>query len=117
MSKRDYLKIPDNRITRVNASIFELSSVLTKTSKMINDSQDLSKFIESNGVINDIVNPSEVATRLFKDGKYDAYMKRDNEVVKFSDLYVNPMHYNLLLNYFNKQHKTVQSYIINKYIK
>ena len=41
----------------------------------------------------------------------------DNETIKYSSLYVNPNHYDLLLNYFNKQHSTTKEYILSKLIK
>ena len=113
----DYLDIPDDRITRPIASIFEISHVLTNLAGAINDSPNLSNYVESNGIINDIINPAELATKLIKEGKYDAWIKRDNEKVKYSDLYINPIHYDLLLNYFNRQHKITDEYILSKLLK
>ena len=110
----DYINIPDDQITRPIASIFEVSHVLTNLATAINDSSNLSNYVNSNGVINDFINPAELATRLIKDNKYDAWVKRDNETVKYSSLYVNPNHYELLMNYFNKQHNTTNEYILSK---
>lgn len=110
----DYLHIPDTAITRPVASIFEVSHVLTDMAKIVNDSPSLANFVESNGVIDDIINPSEVATLLIKQHKYDAWIKRDTEKVKYSSLYVNPQHYNLLINYFNKQHKITDEYVVSQ---
>jgi len=117
MAQNDYIHISDSQVTRPIASIFEVSHVLTNLANAINDSPNLSNYVESNGVINDFINPAELATRLIKDKKYDAWVKRDNEVVKYSSLYVNPNHYDLLMNYFNKQHKTTKEYILNSLIK
>lgn len=113
----DYIKISDDQITRPTASIFEVSHVLTNLATAINDAPNLSNYVESNGVINDFINPAELATRLIKDGKYDAWIKRDNEKVKYSSLYVNPIHYDLLINYFNKQHSTTKEYILSKLLE
>ena len=113
----DYIKISDTQITRPIASIFEVSHVLTNLATVINDVPNLTNYVESNGVINDFINPAELATRLIKDGKYDAWLKRDNETIKYSSLYVNPNHYDLLINYFNKQHSTTKEYILSKLIK
>jgi hypothetical protein len=112
----DYIKLNDNQITRPVASIYEVSHVLTKLATTIFNSPDLSRYITSNGVINDFINPAELATHLIIEGKYDAWLKRDNEKIKYSDLYVNPIHYELLVNYFNKQHKTVHDYVLSKYM-
>jgi len=113
----DYLDIPDDMITRPVASIFEISHVLTNLASAINDTPNLSNYIESNGVINDIINPAELATKLIKEGKYDAWLKRDKEKVKYSSLYINPIHYDLLINYFNRQHKITDEYILSKLLK
>ena len=70
----DYLKIDDNQITRPIASIYEVSHVLSDLAIAINDSPNLKNYIENNnGVINDIINPAEVATSLIKKGKYGKF--------------------------------------------
>ena len=114
----DYLKIDDNQITRPIASIYEVSHVLSDLAITINDSPNLKDYIENNnGVINDIINPAEIATLLIKNNKYDAWLKRDNENIKYSSLYVNAIHYNLLINYFNRQHKTTYEYVVSKLVE
>jgi hypothetical protein len=113
---KDYIKIPKNQITRPVASIYEVSHVLSNLATAVFNSPDLSNYVISNGVINDFVNPGELATHLIVEGKYDAWLKRDNEKIKYSDLYVNPIHYELLVNYFNKQHKITHDYVLSKYV-
>ena len=110
----DYINIPDTQVTRPICSIFELSNVVTKLAKNIYDSKNLSKYIKSNGMINNFINPAQVSMQLFKDGIYDARLKRDNELINFSDLYVNPKYYELLSDYFNNQQSNVDKFILNK---
>ena len=114
MEHNDYLKFDNKQITRPIASVYEISHVLSELSVNINESPNLKNYVDTNGEINDIINPAEIATNLIKENKYDAWLKRDNENIKYSSLYINPIYYDLLLNYFNKQHKITNEYVISK---
>ena len=113
----DYLNIPDTQITRPVCGVYELSNVITKLAKNIYDTKNLSKYIKSNGVINNFINPAAVATELFKNGIYDARLKRDKELINFSDLYVNPKYYELLNDYFNNQQNNINKFILDNLVE
>ena len=111
----DYLKIPDTQISRPKLSIYEYSNVLSSMAEKIFDSPNLEEFI-ADETINDLINPAELAFKLFNEHKYDAYLLRDNEKILFSSLYFNPNYLDLLNNYFKNQSETVDKLIVNPLI-
>lgn len=111
----DYIKFDDKQITRPKMSIYEYSNTLTSLADKIFYSDDLATYTNDE-TINNLINPSELAFRLFENHIYDAYLLRDNEKVLFSDLYINPNYKNLLDRYFKKQSKVVDDLIVSKII-
>jgi hypothetical protein len=116
MSKKlDYLPINKERKTRPQLTIYELSGIITSLAQNIFDAKSLKEFVKDDSEINGVVNPSDIAFHLLKNGEFDAIINRKSENIHFSQLYVNPMHYELLENYFLKQRKTVDRKINSKF--
>lgn len=107
-----YLNIPDTTVSRPICSIYELSSVITALAKSIYEDKSLKNYIECDDHINDLVNPSKIACELLFTNKYDAYLNRYSDVVKFSELYLNPVYIEELRSYFNKQTRVTQELIL-----
>lgn len=112
MSHRDFLKVNDETISRPIMSIYELSATITSLAKAIYEDKSLQKYIHCNDQINDLINPSNIACELLFTNKYDAYLNRYSDVVKFSNLYLNPVYIEELRSYFNKQSKITKEYIL-----
>lgn len=112
MNNRDFLKVDDKMISRPILSIYELSATITSLAKLIYEDKSLQKYIQCNDQINDLVNPSNIACELLFTNKYDAFLNRYSDVVKFSDLYLNPIYVEELRSYFNKQSKITKEYIL-----
>jgi hypothetical protein len=109
----DYLKFDENKsISRPIMSIYELSATITSLAKAIYEDKTLQKYIKCNDQINDLVNPSNIACELLFTKKYDAYLNRYSDIVKFSELYLNPIYIEELRSYFNKQSKITKEYIL-----
>ena len=111
MSQKDYLKTGDKK-TRPILSIYELSNVITSLAKSIYEDKSVESYLDEDN-INDFLNPAHIAFELLSQGKYDAYINRYSEIVKFSELYVDPIYTDLIENYFHKQ-KNITSEIILK---
>ena len=110
----DYLKFDEKKsISRPIMSIYELSATITSLAKAIYEDKTLQKYIKCNDQINDLINPSNIACELLFTKKYDAYLNRYSDVVKFSDLYLNPIYIEELRLYFNKQYKITKEYILH----
>lgn len=113
MSNRDFLKVDDKMISRPILSIYELSAVITSLAKVIYEDKSLQKYIQCNDQINDLINPSNIACELLFTNKYDAYLNRYSDVVKFSDMYLNPVYMEELRSYFKKQSQITKNYILD----
>lgn len=108
----DYIKQNDNNTSRPIIGVYELSSILTTTSDVLFNTPNLDKFLKDSGKsINDFINPSELALELFKRGIFDAYIKRDNDTIKYSESYVNSNYIELLSNYHKRQQVIRRNYI------
>ena len=112
MSHKDFLKVDNNTVSRPIMSIYELSATITSLAKVIYEDKTLQKYIQCNDQISDLINPSNIACELLFTNKYDAYLNRYSDVVKFSDLYLNPVYIEELRSYFNKQSKITKEYIL-----
>lgn len=107
----DYIKLNDNNTSRPIVGVYELSSILTTTSELLANTPNLSEFLNNNSkIINDFINPSELALELYKQGIFDAYIKRDNDTIKYSESYINPTYIELLSNYHKIQRDIRRNY-------
>lgn len=109
--KKDYIKIGDH-ISRPILSIYELSGTITSLAKSIYEDKTLQNYLKCDDHINDLVNPAKIASELLFEGKYDAYLNRYSDVVKFSDMYLNEIYVNQLRSYFDKQTKITDELIL-----
>ena len=68
----DYIKLNDNNTSRPIVGVYELSSILTNTSELLANTPNLNEFLKDDDkMINDFINPSELALELFKQGIFD----------------------------------------------
>lgn len=108
----DYIKLNDNNTSRPIIGVYELSSILTNTSELLANTPNLNEFLKDDDkMINDFINPSELALELFKQGIFDAYIKRDNDTIKYSESYTNPNYLELLSNYHKRQRVIRRNYV------
>lgn len=111
MSEKEYLKV-GNRITRPILSVYELSNCITSLAKSIYEDKSVKNYIDIDDV-NDFLNPSHIAFEMLNNKIYDSYINRYSEIVKYSDLYIDPIYVDLIENYFKKQ-KNITSNLILK---
>jgi hypothetical protein len=87
-------------------SVFEYVGAITKLAKYINSMKQLPDFNEEIEIKN-MINPSEVAYILLKNGVYDPIFDRGYEKVSFSELDVNPIWAKTIESYFESQHESL----------
>lgn len=109
--KKDYIKVKNN-ISRPILSIYELSGTITSLAKTIYEDKSLQNYIKCDDHINDLINPAKVACELLFNHKFDAYLNRYSDVVKFSDMYLNNIYVDELRSYFDKQTKITNELIL-----
>ncbi len=111
------MRVYKPKITRNTISLFEYVAVITKLAKYIHSLPSLPASIEdvlgNDTMINNIINPSELAWILLRKGVYNPIFDRGYEKVSFSELMVNPTWDNLIESYFRTQHAAVQEELLN----
>lgn len=110
----DYLKVDSNTVVRPITGIYEFSAIVTQLSQTIYNSPDLSNYVKD-GIINDMINPSELSLKLIKDGTYDSYMNKDSNIIKFSDTYINSTYYEMLEHYYTQHNEIKNKYVTSKF--
>lgn len=109
----DYMKIDESNKTRPICGAYEYGAAITPLAKAIYESKTLSDYVANNGEINDFLNPCQVALNCITEGSYDVLLNRNGDIVKLSDLYVNPAYTELLQNYFKQQQERIKDLIID----
>lgn len=89
-------------------SRFELCRVITKLAKYLESIADLSPYFsnEDEGLLV-IPNPTELAWRLLKEGKFDPIICRRDEKVSFSVLEIDPESIDMIEHDFEQQRAEV----------
>lgn len=109
--KKDYIKVKS--MTRPICGNYELSAVLTKFAREIHDQKTLEEY----GIkeeLNAFINPTQIALENLLTKNYDAYIKRDNDVHKFSDMYVQETGLEIVKSHCDRQQKVTQDCIIKR---
>jgi hypothetical protein len=114
---RSSMRVYKPRLTRNTISLFEYVAVITKLAKYINSLSSLpaviEDFLSDNLSINNIINPSELAWILLRNGVYNPIFDRGYEKVSFSELTVNPTWDNLIRMYFDTQHESIAKELLD----
>lgn len=109
--KKDYIKV--NSMTRPICGNYELSAVLTKFAREIHDQKTLEEY-GINEDLNAFINPTQVALENLLAKHYDAYIKRDNDVHKFSEMYIQQTGIEIVQSHCARQQKVTQDCIIKR---
>lgn len=109
--KKDYIKVTS--MTRPICGNYELSAVLTKFAREIHDQKTLEEY-GINEDLNAFINPTQVALENLLTKNYDAYLKRDNDVHKFSEMYVQQTGIEIVQSHCDRQQKVTQDCIIKR---
>ena len=96
-------------ISRPNMSKYEFAGTITKLALYLETLPSLGDYIDE-VQINGFINASELAYKLLRSNKFDAYLNRlGYEVVSYSALRINPLWFKLMDNYYARSHAALEA--------
>lgn len=77
--------------TRTKLSVYELCQIIAQITKFLENLESISEFLNKTDIhVEGLINPASLAVQIVKKEILEIYVKRKEEIVKLSDLIINP---------------------------